>query len=333
MDPETLSKLDRYARESNPPITALVIVRHGHVVFEQYYGGFDRTSYFNMYSITKSVVSALVGRAVQQRLIDSLDQTILEFFPDYSVPDDERKAAITLRHVLSMTSGFHPDATDIEVLWRSEDVVQSGLQRPLAHAPGESFFYDDVSLHLLSILLTRLTGMSTAAFAHTALFGPLGIWADERTRHLGQTEPNGRHILSQSGRWPEDGFLWTIDRHGHNTAGFGLHLSAGEMAKLGYLYLNGGWWDGVQLLPTKFVEDSITRQSAGGPPVGRAYGYCWWIPEPHPAFFATGLGAQTIHVVPKLDLVTAFTTRSSAQEGEHRGRIVEGFVLPAVRQQ
>jgi CubicO group peptidase (beta-lactamase class C family) len=307
LDPETLAHLDRYARDSSPPITALLVVRHGYVVFERYYQGSAADRFFKVYSITKSVISALVGCALQRGDLRSVDQRLMDLFPEYVDADaDPRRNAITLHHILSMTSGFDPRSTDIEMLWRSDDVVQAALERPLAHAPGDAFWYDDVSLHLASVILTRATGLSTASLAKAALFDQLGI-VDDATRPP-----------------------WTTDRHGYNAAGFGLSLTAREMAKLGYLYLNSGYWDGVQVIPRDYVRASTIRQSAGGPPVGRAYGFCWWIPEPHAAFFATGLGAQTIHITPGLDLVTAFTTASSAQEGEHRGRILEGFVLPAI---
>jgi CubicO group peptidase (beta-lactamase class C family) len=201
----------------------------------------------------------------------------------------------------------------------------------MAHDPGERFFYDEVSTHLLSVLLTRLTGLSAAAFAHTALFRPLGIWADERVRFLWERAPEALHRWHESGRWASDGLPWTIDRHNHNTGGFGLHLTARELAKLGYLYVNSGSWDGAQLIPPDFVEESTRRQNGGGPPVGRPHGYLWWIPEPHRAFFAAGLGGQTLHVVPGLDLVTVFTTLSVNRAAEHRGQVLEHFVIPAVR--
>jgi CubicO group peptidase (beta-lactamase class C family) len=331
LDPAVLAAMDAYARTSSPPIAALLVTRHGYVVFEGYYAGFDRASYFNVYSITKSVVSALVGRALQRRLIVSLDQRLLDVFPEYDRASlDPRARAVALRHLLSMTSGFDPAATNLEILWRADDVVKAALERPMAHAPGASFFYDDVSIHLLSILLARVSGLSTAAFADAELFRALGIWTDGRARFVWRDADN-RHNLSQSGRWPADGLPWTVDGHGHNAGGFGLHLTAREMAKLGYLHLNGGWWGGAQLLSPAYVAASTRSQSPGGPPVGRPYGYGWWIPEPHPAFFATGLGGQTIHVVPGLDLVTVLTTCSDANEGAQRGRIVEGFVLPAIR--
>src|SRR5207249_3127534 len=112
------------------------------------------------------------------------------------------------------------------------------------------------------------------AFAHTELFQPLGIWPDS-ARFLWRRDSPVRHILDSSGRWPADGLPWTVDRHGHNTGGFGLHLTAREMAKFGYLYLNGGSWQGEQLIAAEYVEESTRRQSPGGPPVGRPHGYLW----------------------------------------------------------
>jgi CubicO group peptidase (beta-lactamase class C family) len=218
------------------------------------------------------------------------------------------------------------------VLWRSEDVVAAALGRPVAHTPGGTFFYDDVSIHLLSILLTRLSGMSTAAFAKMELFRQIGIWSNDEMRFVWLNGGKRKHILSESGRWPDDGLPWIVDGFGHNVGAFGLHLTVREMAALGLLYLNGGTWGGTQMIPADFVAASTTRHTSGGPPVGQAYGYGWWIPEPHRAFFATGLGAQTIHVVPGLDVVTAFTTQSNHPGGVHRRRLIEDFVIPAIRQ-
>jgi CubicO group peptidase (beta-lactamase class C family) len=331
---DLLAQMDQYARTSHPPITGLLVQQHGKTVFENYYRGFDSHSYFNVYSITKSVTSALVGRALQLGLIAGLDQSLLELLPGHSLADDdpaiEAKRGITLRHVLSMTSGFDPEATNLEILWRSDDVIAAALQRPLAQPPGTSFFYDDVTIHLASVILARLTGMSTAAFAEKELFRPLGIWSDGQPRFIWRENPEHQHIFNTSGGWPDDGLPWNVDGFGNNIGAFGLHLRLRDMTALGSLYANGGMWDGVQLIPQDFVTESTRRQSAGGPPVRMAYGYGWWIPEPHAAFFATGLGPQTIHVVPGLNLVTAFTTHSNEPEGAHRRQLIEGFIIPAV---
>lgn len=142
MDPGLLPKLEVYARDSQPQITALMVVRHGYIVFEEYYGGFGEDSYFSLHSITKSVLSALIGSALRSGAIRDLDQGLLEYFPERAASEaDPRKRAITLRHVLSMTSGFEEAASSVEILWRSDDVVGAALERPMAHDPGERFFY------------------------------------------------------------------------------------------------------------------------------------------------------------------------------------------------
>jgi CubicO group peptidase (beta-lactamase class C family) len=99
------------------------------------------------------------------------------------------------------------------------------------------------------------------------------------------------------------------------------------MAKFGYLYLQRGRWQGIQIIPTDFFAESTHRQSAGGPPVDCPYGYLWWIPEPYPAFFASGTGGQRIHVIPELDLVVAFTTRQLQNSAY---RMLDRFILPAI---
>ena len=113
MDPGLLASLAEYARESVPPITSVAIVRRGYLVFEYYAAGLGPSSYHHVHSITKSVVSALVGVALREGYLQRIEQYLLEFLPEYDRPDlDPRKRAITLRHLLSMTSGFAPGTSD-----------------------------------------------------------------------------------------------------------------------------------------------------------------------------------------------------------------------------
>jgi CubicO group peptidase (beta-lactamase class C family) len=304
-----------------------VVVRGGYVVFEAYYDGASPESYHSVNSVTKSVVSMLVGIALRDGLLSSVEQPIFELISEYDTTDlDPRKRSLTVRHLLTMTSGFEHIRAELLIPLDSDDIVRSVLARPLAHPPGARFQYEDASVQLLSVILTRLTGLSLAAYAVRELFGPLGIWPDERSRSIWRAEPGAGHTLHFQGHWPEDGLAWRTDQHGHSIAGFGLHVTAREMAKLGYLYLNGGCWAGRQIVPAEFVRDSTREQSAGGPPAGSPYGYLWWL-GPNGSYAASGFGGQGIQVSPARDLVVAFATRQPRNSAD---RILRRFLLPAI---
>jgi CubicO group peptidase (beta-lactamase class C family) len=225
-----------------------------------------------------------------------------------------------------MSSGFEHVRSALPIPLESDDIVRSILGRPLLHPPGTRFQYEDASVHLLSVILTRVTGLSPAAYALRELFGPLGIWPDERSRCIWRAEPEAGHTLHFWGEWPDDGLAWRTDQHGHSTAGFGLHLTAREMAKLGHLYLNQGWWDGRQLVPADYVQASTREQSAGGPPAGAPYGYLWWL-GPNGSYAASGFGGQGIQVSPRRDVVVAFATRQPRNPADG---ILRRFLLPAL---
>jgi CubicO group peptidase (beta-lactamase class C family) len=249
-------------------------MRHGHLVFEHYYRGSNGTEEWNVASITKSVVSALVGIALRDGKILSLDQKLVDFFPRELESDaDARVQAITLRDLLTMTAGYRPDypaATD--------DWVRTLVNRSLASEPGQAFAYDDGSAHLVSAILTKVTGEPTEEFAQRELFGPLGISVS---------------------RWSSDG-------QGHSLGSTGLFLRPRELLMLGQLYLQMGRWRGRQVVPATWIRESTTTQVSI--PGGYAYGYLWWVNTgPHGGFAAQGYAGQMLAVYPRLGLVVAMT--------------------------
>jgi CubicO group peptidase (beta-lactamase class C family) len=159
---------------------------------------------------------------------------------------------------LSLTSGFQLSG-QINTFLEKTASLEMILNRPVAHKPGQVFSYDDIDIHLISLILARMTGMSLAHFAQISLFKPLGIWQNEQ----GQTEPwtYGTAIADEPhpyGLSPtQDSLLWSVDRQGNSIGGFGLQLTTREMAKLGYLYLRQGMWDGQQILPAAYVQNSL----------------------------------------------------------------------------
>jgi len=313
INPTDLLPLRQSAQEDER-IHSLLLARSGYIVFEEYYHGWSANKYHNVNSITKSVTSALVGIALREKLISALDQSIFTFFPEYaSLGEQENRKAIHLHHLLSLTSGFQflgdIDTGGVDTFLEHTVSVENILRRSVVHEPGQVFSYDDLDVHLLSLILTRVTGMSTANFAHTMLFEPLGIWRDEEGRPFpwkhGLASADAPHPW---GLWNEqDDLLWSVDRHGQTIGAFGLQLTTRELAKLGHLYLRQGKWDGQQIIPAEYVQASLRPYSQTGR--GTDYGYCWYLPpDRRPGtFLAIGFGGQFLACFPDLDLIFAMT--------------------------
>lgn len=256
-------------------IWALLVARHGKLVFEGYYHDYPYNTGFEMYSITKSVTSALVGIAMHEQRIKRLNQTVGTFFPRWTPP---RARKITLRELLTMTSGWPGDNDPRnDVGPGPPNLVQAIINRPIVHRAGE-FDYDSSSTHVLSAVLTKVTGLDEQRYAEKVLFGPLGIAVKD---------------------------VWPKDQNGITFGGNGLTLLARDAVKLGQLYLQHGRWHGRQIVPRKWVAEStaphVVVRGAHG------YGYGWWTTKRKGAneFLGIGYGGQVLGVVPKLDLIVA----------------------------
>lgn len=264
---------------------SLMIIRHGHIVTEAYYAPYFAGIRHDLRSVTKSVVSTLVGIEVQRGELDNANHGILDLFSDKPhANDDDNKRAMTVQHLLDMTSGikwlekaYTPDETIMQ-MYRSPDRTAFVLDQPMSNAPGSQFYYNGGNPYLLSALITRKTGQSALDFARKELFAPLGI----------TSEAWGR-----------------VDAQGVSDGEAGLYLSPHDMARIGYLYLHDGMWDGKQLIPPSWVE----RAKAG--PVQASYGFhygnLWWSLPEKGAYMARGRHSQLILVLPKLDIVAVTT--------------------------
>jgi CubicO group peptidase (beta-lactamase class C family) len=303
-DSDALLKLPALLAERYPTIRSLVLARRGCVQFEYYKAGMDAQSRSPVRSVTKSVLSILVGVALDRGYL-RLDQKLSELLPevlDPSVDPDVRD--ITIRDLLTMTSGFDAGAPfGAKPRVPPPEMWQWMLSRPTKHAPGVHFNYDNDGTNLLSVALTRATRQSSTTFAEENLFRPLDI----------------------------TNFIWIADSDGYLIGAHSLSLTARDMLKIGLLYLWRGRWGDKQIVSSSYVADSTTKHSDGGAPVNAAYGYLWWLRQTKTgldAFFASGRGSQLIYVVPELDLVMAMASSSSIPGGSRR--FVDDVVLPAV---
>ena len=292
LDADKMQRASQFA-ENDPLSRALLVVKDGFLVYEQYYhgGGINRST--NLWSVTKSFASALVGVLMDRELISSTDQLMKDLMPQYPIFDD-----ITLHHVLTMTTGLSwAEEGPLWEYWiRSDDWVATALKRGQNRPPGKEFFYSSGNSHFLTALVYHMTGQYPGEMAKEQFFDPLGI--DFELQDLDLTYH----------RWTDytKPFFqsWRKDPQGIECGGFGLYLTARDMAKFGYLFVNRGRWGNEQLLSEDWVIQS-TRDQETNIYQRYSYGYQWWITRVngYPAFLGSGFGGQIIGVIPELDLV------------------------------
>jgi CubicO group peptidase (beta-lactamase class C family) len=337
MDPQVLDDLDTQVPERYPQVRSFLVVRHGYLVYERYWHGFDAADGQELHSITKSIISALVGIALGDHHLKSLEQTVGELLaPHLPKHADPRVRAITVRQLLTMTGGLPGDdpttGGDLRLstrLFHSRDWVSHILGRPLTATPGTSFAYSNASSHLLSAIVADATGQSTLAVARARLFGPLGIHSD----HAFQPQAEAQTATpAQQRAYQQAAVAWPRDPQGYHF-GFGeTKLPARDLAKLGWLYLNRGRWNGSQVVPADYVRASTQPHTelpwlgAGG-----GYGYQWWTRHvgAHDSFVAAGIWGQRILVLTDLDLVVVITT-DAQQQLETAEDLVDQTIVPAV---
>ena len=349
LDAAVLESLDaEFAAGGHGYVDGMLVIRNGHVVFEREYthdyealfrvhgrdtnpGAYnyydpDWHPYYqggalhSMQSVTKSVTSALVGIAIGRGEIPAVHTAILPFFESYtSATPDPRRDAMTIEHVLTMTTGIRWDESSIPYtdptnscagMERSDGWVEFVLDQPMDTNPGETWVYNSGATMLLSYLIAQTTGQQADDYAAATLFGPLGI----------------------------DEYFWKRTPRGMANTEGGLYLTARDLAKFGYLYLRDGVWEDEGLLPEGWVEASTRPHvsTRGGTPGTLRYGYKWWL-SPHPdrpdryAYAARGLGGQLLIVVPEHDLIAVFTGWNLYETPSLNPQVALARVLDAVK--
>ena len=310
LNPQVLQGLEAFIPGSLPRTSSLLVARHGYIVYERYFQG-DQDTPRTLWSVTKSVLSTLIGIALAEGRIRSIDQPMLDFFPELSArPLNPEVRRITLRHLLTMSDGISREGLDFLL-------TEDKLSVPLQYGPGANFYYNSMSPQVLSIILTRTTGLKARDFAMKRLFQPLGI---------------------PEVRW------FQVD--GYSLGAFGLELTTRDLAKIGYLLLNEGRWDGRQIVPPAWVAEAtrphirVPRSAKfialTGPYFVDQYGYYWWVRPRQipPAYMAQGYGGQFLYIVPELDLVTVITANDQdSKENLHALgylALIDDYIVPAV---
>ena len=301
------NELHEYVEKTQPNICQISILRHGKEVYADEWNGYRRTDCTHIMSATKSVMALLTGIALDKGLIGSIDDKVLDYFPDYKVKRGEKTIYdITIRHLLTMRAPYKGKGDPWTAVCSSENWTYSSLDF-LGGKKGitDEFDYRTVCLNILSGILYRATGMKTVIFANKFLFAPLGI-AEHENFYAMNAEEHKQFTIEKT---PKKN-VWFADPEGLGTPGYGLCMSATDMAKIGQLCLNGGVWKGKQIVSGQWIKDMTTpRPVKSNMFRNMQYGYLWWIIHPEKNIFAAiGNSGNVIYVNPERDTVVAVSS-------------------------
>ena len=306
IDSTKLVEMLEFTQDRKYNVDSIVIIRHGYLVADINFHPFSADEKHILYSCTKSIVSSLIGIAIEEGYIAGVDTPVLDFFPDLEVKNmDDIKQSMTLENLLSMTTGFECrdsylyNFEGLTKMHESYDWVQHVLDLPMLYQPGTTFEYCNGSSFLLSAIIKETTGMSAHDFAKEHLFAPLGI-----TDSYWETNPQGIN-------------------YGYSD----LFLTPKDMAKFGFLYLHDGVWDGKQIVPANWVKAST--QEFIPATLQDGYGYQWWINDAG-YYMALGYRGQFIFVLPDLDMVVVIVSDQYDGDYEAPEILLTTYILPAV---
>jgi CubicO group peptidase (beta-lactamase class C family) len=273
--------------EDRSGVYSLLIIRNGYLVYENYRGGKNKDSLMHIFSCTKSFTSALIGIAVREGYIESIDDPILSYFPNWTIENlDARKESLTIRHFLTMTTGLDWNERNISYnspdnmvnrMLASTNPAKFALDLRMVMDPGEVHVYSTGASQVLAALIREVTGMRPSSFAQEYLFGPLSFSDTD----------------------------WARVRVDTNLGGSQLYLKSRDMARFGYLYLRNGSWNHEQIIPASYVQESKSVEVSTNWELD--YGLHWWVDAGRGYFCALGSQGQGIFVDPNYDLLMIVT--------------------------
>ena len=317
MNSEKLSKLEHTVKSDYNNINGIVIIRNGHLAYEKYFNGKGPDDCHHVASVTKSVLSALIGIAIDKGYIKSVEEKVVDFFPKYISDADKQKQQITIRHLLTMTVPypFEDWHEPLDVLCQQQEWIKYTLDIMGENGDLGSFKYSTAGAHLLSAILTQRTGKSARAFANEHLFTPLGMKEipDYQMNAYGFDDLFGKNVKG-----------WVHDPNGHSTGGWGLTLTTRDMARFGCLYLNKGIWDDNRVLSETWIRESTEMNHNN-------YGYLWWLRQEDglSTYSAMGDGGNMICCIPKLNMVVAISSEFIMNPRD-RWPLMKEYIIQAV---
>jgi CubicO group peptidase (beta-lactamase class C family) len=304
MDASQLTQALQDVKTQALALNSLLVIRNGFIVSETYYPPTDQDTRHELYSVTKSFTSTLIGIAIDKGFIDNIHHPVLTYFPQMAIKnEDDLKKAMTLEHLLTMSAGLD---------WQEGDpiytaMVESGnwttfvLNTPMRSHPGSEFNYCSGCSHVLSAVVQKTAGADNPAFANQNLFGPLGI----------------------------QNYRWDTDSTGVPVGGWGLQLTPRDMARLGYLFLHQGRWNGQTIVSSAWVKAATQGHIKADAQLD--YGYQWWINPSLGTYSARGRYGQTIYVAPRLNLIVVITAHVDDDGPIYE--LIENEIMPAVKTQ
>ncbi|MFZ1292033.1 MAG: serine hydrolase [Melioribacteraceae bacterium] len=295
-------------------INSFLIIRNGKIAAEKYFNGYNKYSYFSIKSVSKSFLSSAIGIAIDQEIIspgDSLTKILNEYKP---VITDNRFNNITIQHLINMKSGLDKDENIYMTMVESNNWLSTIFKTSIVNKPGEKFIYSTCGTHLLSAVLTKVSGLTSLEYLRDNLLSKMEIEIND----------------------------WKRDPQGFYFGGNDMYFSTRNMAVLGLLYLNNGIINNKQIVPKRWVENSLEIHAGGtgawGVMKNIGYGNLWWLGEidNYKVFMALGHGGQFVLCVPELDLIIATNSYSEIWWDEANIQelaildIIGNYIIPAV---
>lgn len=322
MNQEKITVLEKKIKKDYSNTAGIVVQKDGKTLYENYFNGCSANSRIHVYSVTKSILSILIGIAADQGKIKSIDQKVLDFFPDYNVKNREKTIQhITLKNLLTMTAPYKYRVPPYIKYFTSDDSVNFTLDLLGGRGKIGEFRYTPlIGPDLLSGILVRATGQSVLDFASENLFSPMEITVERSLIfHNKEEQMEFNKSKTISG--------WASDTAGINTGGWGLTLSPLDMAKIGRLYLDEGLWNGKQLVSAKWLKESTDVHSLWNKQ-NLKYGYLWWIiDEKEDACAAMGDGGNVIYFNKKKNMVISIAS-FFVPKAKDRLELIKEYIEP-----
>lgn len=301
------NNFNNFVKETEPNICQIVVLKNGELTYSNQWNNYTETDCAHITSVTKSIMSLLIGIAIDQGKIKSVEDKVLDYFPEYKVKRGEKTIFdITIKHLLSMRAPYKGKGDPWTKVCSSDNWTFASLDF-LGGKKGitDEFNYRTVCLHILSGILNKATKMKTIDFANKYLFEPLGI-ANHINYHVINEEQHKKFILD---KLPKQN-IWFSDPKDLVTPGYGLCMNALDMSKIGQLCLNKGFFDGKQIISEHWITEMTNpRIIENNMFKGMSYGYLWWIIHPEKKIFsAIGDSGNVIYINPDKELVVAITS-------------------------
>ena len=316
MNSNRISSFEDLMKIEYSNISGVVIIKDESLIYEKYFDGYTKDDVLHIASVTKSIISVLIGIAIDKGYIKNVEQKVLEFFPDYTVKRGEKTIQnITIKNLMTMTAPYKYKSEPYTKIYTSDDWIKATLDLLGGKGDIGEFKYSTVGTHILSGVLVSATGQSVIDFATESLFKPLKIKAPKNV--IIQNKEEYFAFL-------KDKYVtgWIVDPKGINTAGWGLTLTARDMAKIGQLYLSGGVWNGNQILSSKWIKDSTKEKTRWGE---LSYGYLWWIVDD--CYAALGDGGNVIFINLKKEMIITIASRFMPR-AKDRIELIRKHIMP-----